>query len=109
MGSSCEDNQHKQNWISGALTHPLFVNFIEVILIWENGGPLEIHCPYCNPCSPFETMKVQTTEQTFSNSLFQATEIIDQTYPKFIDIVLSSSMSISHLLQKPEERTRKFY
>lgn len=107
LGSSCEDNQHKQNWISSALTHPLFVNFVEVIFIWENGSPLQIHCPYCNPCNPFETIAVQTKEHNFSSSLFQATEIIDKTYPKFVDIILSSPVSNYALLQKPEERTAK--
>ncbi len=102
-GSICEDNQHKRHWINSATTHMFFKRLVEVVLIWENDNFLEIHCPYCNPCDPLETIIQQTTLISFKNSVTQGTKNVDETYPNQVNIVLFVRLVNHEFTLKPVE------
>ncbi len=78
--------------------------FVEVVLIWENEIFLEIHCPYCNPCDPFETIIKEITLINFKNSVSQGIKNVDETYPNEVDIVLFLEMIDYKFLFEPEQR-----
>lgn len=91
-GSICEHSHYKHQWITSALSHPLLQTKIEVVLIWESGHMMQIHCPYCNPCDPFEMMSIPFNHMNFKNSLSQSTKLLDKIYPQRIEIILPMLM-----------------
>ncbi len=90
-GSTCENEDFKQNWISSVLQNGYKIEISEIILIFETKSHkirLSILCPYCNPCNSLQMVDISHNTMHFNTLLKTFKMLTQKTYPQIITVVL---------------------
>ncbi len=91
---------YKQRWINAALGYAKIVSKSEKYIVWEmtlNGSSLQIFCPYCNACNPFQMIPLKGSVYDFNFNVKYHDGLVAQACPRSIEIITNMEYTTEFL------------